>query len=179
MYAGECHQETYSWWHFTSDQMDPYWIQCTLAIPHKEHEDENTGLKWNEEIVGIDNVDDLKPEPVEMDIQPVGLMMQHQDQARLLVFEYVKAGLEKTDNTEFNEYDVYAVWFTYTLGNWKCLISTTLPDGMYYEVTHNFAKDETYVDAYKKFDNFKISNSDFDEGCRLNGPKMTDLFRRG
>ena len=39
------------------------------------------------------------------------------------------------------------------------MISTSLPDGMYYEVTYNKQKDEFYFDAYKKFDNqsFKIS----------------------
>jgi len=33
------------------------------------------------------------------------------------------------------------------------LLSTDLPDGMYYEVTYNGEKKETYVDAYKKFEN--------------------------
>lgn len=77
--------------------------------------------------------------------------------AKELVFEYVKARLEKTDtHVTFGPDDVYAVWFSYTLGSWKALLSTTLPDGMYYEVTHNFAKRETYLDAYKKFDNVCI-----------------------
>ena len=38
------------------------------------------------------------------------------------------------------------------------LLSTTLPDGMYYEVTYNKAKDEFYLDAYKKFENRCIPN---------------------
>lgn len=44
--TGPCEEETWSWWHFTPDQVDPYWIRCTLAGPHDEHEDENTGLTW-------------------------------------------------------------------------------------------------------------------------------------
>ena len=32
-------------------------------------------------------------------------------------------------------------------------MATTLPDGMYYEVTYNGDKQEWYLDAYKKFEN--------------------------
>lgn len=77
--------------------------------------------------------------------------------ARELVFDYIKARLEKTDtHVTFGLDEVYVVWFAYTLGSWKALISTTLPDGVYYEVTHSAAKRETYLDAYKKFDNVRI-----------------------
>lgn len=79
-----------------------------------------------------------------------------QMQARVIVKNYVEQRLEVTDGTEFNLSNVYVVWFTFVLGSWKCLISTTLPDGMYYEVTHNKTKGETYLDAYKKFDNVKF-----------------------
>lgn len=76
------------------------------------------------------------------------------ERAKLLVFQYVKDHLEKTDtHVTFSEDEVYIVWFSKTLQNWKALLSTTLPDGMYYEVTHNGDKGETYIDAYKKFDN--------------------------
>jgi hypothetical protein len=78
-----------------------------------------------------------------------------------LVYEYVKARLEKTDtHVKFNEYDVYIVWFSKTLQNWKALLSTNLPDGMYYEVTYNGDQHETYIDAYKKFDNVCIKDPD-------------------
>lgn len=79
------------------------------------------------------------------------------EKARRLVYEYVKTRLEKTDtHATFTEDDVYVVWFAYVLGSWKVLISTTLPDGMYYEVTRNNAYSETYIDAYKKFNNVAI-----------------------
>ena len=72
--------------------------------------------------------------------------------ARRLVYNYVKGQLEVTDtDVIFGLEDVYIVWFTFVLGNWKAMISTTLPDGMYYEVTYNGVKDEFYLDAYKKF----------------------------
>lgn len=52
-------------------------------------------------------------------------------------------------------FDVSVVWDCYILGNIKALLSTTLRDGMYYEVTYNAEKDEIYFDAYKKFENRK------------------------
>lgn len=44
--AWQCPAETWSWWHFTDQQVDAYWIRCTLLGRHEEHEDENTGLCW-------------------------------------------------------------------------------------------------------------------------------------
>lgn len=85
--------------------------------------------------------------------------MSFQDEARTLVFNYVTSKLEKTDtHITFGLNEVYTVWSVKVLQNWKVLISTTLPDGMYYEVTHNGNDDETYIDAYKKFDNVCIRN---------------------
>lgn len=76
------------------------------------------------------------------------------DEPQLLVFDYVKEHLEKTDtHVDFQRDDVYVVWFSKTIQNWKALVSTTLPDGMYYEVTYNGDKAEAYIDAYKKFEN--------------------------
>jgi hypothetical protein len=77
--------------------------------------------------------------------------------ARMLVYEYIKVRLEKTDpELNFSSAEVYVVWFCKTLQNWKALVSTMLPDGMYYEVTYNGDKRETYIDAYKKFDNVAV-----------------------
>lgn len=49
--------------------------------------------------------------------------------------------------------EFYVVWFAKTLGNWKALVSTDLIPGQYWEVTHNGAKRETYVDSYVKHNN--------------------------
>jgi hypothetical protein len=76
-----------------------------------------------------------------------------QEKAKFLVRMWLKGHLDKTDNVKLKDEDVYVVWFSKTLQNWKALVSTTLPDGMYYEVTHNGDRHETYLDAYKKFDN--------------------------
>lgn len=71
-----------------------------------------------------------------------------QEKAKSLIIDWYKhAGKEITQD------DVYVVWFCKTLQNWKCLVSTTVPDGLYFEVTHNGARNETYVDVYKKCEN--------------------------
>lgn len=77
--------------------------------------------------------------------------MDYLARARELVVEYIMPKMEKTD--EIPAFGVYVVWFSKTLQNWKALVSTTLPDGMYYEVTYNGDKREAYIDVYKKFDN--------------------------
>ena len=89
-------------------------------------------------------------------------MMDIQDKALRIVFDYIKARLEKTDtHVTFGQDEVYVVWFSKTLQNWKCLISTTLPDGMYYEVTYDGDKRQAYIDAYKKFDNVTVCDPAF------------------
>jgi hypothetical protein len=49
-------------------------------------------------------------------------------------------------------FSVYVVWFCKTLQNWKALVSTTLPDGKYYEVTYDGDKRRAYLDPYVKFE---------------------------
>lgn len=73
-----------------------------------------------------------------------------------IVRKYVEEHLDKSDAK--SEYDVYVVWQCYILGNAKWLLSTTLPDGMYYEVTYNKGMGVFYLDAYKKFANMSIVN---------------------
>lgn len=68
------------------------------------------------------------------------------------VLDYVRSH----SNNKITEDDVYVVWLCKTLQNSKALLSTTIPDGMYYEITYNGDKKEMYVDAYKKFDNYTV-----------------------
>ena len=71
--------------------------------------------------------------------------------AKELVKEYALEHLDKSDNIP--EFEVFVVWSCKTLQNSKALLSTTLLDGMYYELTYNGDKKELYFDAYKKFEN--------------------------
>ena len=71
--------------------------------------------------------------------------------AEEIVRSFALEHLDKSDPTP--EFEVFTVWKCKTLQNWKWLISTTLFDGMYYELTYNGDRDEFYLDAYKKFEN--------------------------
>jgi len=207
----ECKEETWSWWHFKPEQVDPYWIRCSLTIPHDTHEDSNTGLTWKKEPVENDEYlaeknsdtvafekaflegvarESLKeatldytghtseaPFPPENspgrfvteshpDPENTGPFMaakentNYPERARALVYDFIKDHLEITDtHVTFSIDEVYTVWFCKTLQNWKGMFSTTLPDGMYYEVTYNGDKGEAYIDAYKKFKNMKVLDS--------------------
>ena len=53
--------------------------------------------------------------------------------AKKLVRDYVNGRSDKTDNV--------------------LIADTTVPDGMYYEITYNGDKRECYFDAYKKWEN--------------------------
>lgn len=83
---------------------------------------------------------------------------ERQEKARKIVMNYFNSHVDKTDNKQITLDDVFVVWFSKTLQNWKALVSTTVPDGMYYELTYNGDKHETYVDVYKKWENFTIKD---------------------
>lgn len=68
-----------------------------------------------------------------------------------IVRNYIVDHLDKSDNMP--EFEVFVVWKCKALQNWKYLLSSTLFDGMYYEMTYNGNKKEWYLDAYKKFEN--------------------------
>lgn len=72
------------------------------------------------------------------------------------VCKYTNEHLDKSDQKKITVDDVFMVWCCKTLQNNKALLSTTLFDGMYYELTHNGDKNEIYFDAYKKWENKRI-----------------------
>ena len=77
-----------------------------------------------------------------------------------IVRNYILEHLDKSDPVP--DFEVYTVWKCKALQNWKYLISSTLFDGMYYELTYNGDKQEWYLDAYKKFSNHVISMKEED-----------------
>ena len=86
-------------------------------------------------------------------------MLDYDKLAKEIVKQYVLEHLDKSDETP--DFEVYTVWKVKALQNWKWLLSTSLPDGMYYELTLNGDKEEFYLDAYKKFDNRTIPSKEF------------------
>lgn len=71
------------------------------------------------------------------------------DLCKDIVISYIEAN----EPVKVTKDSVFIVWFSKTLQNFKALVSTTLSDGMYYELTYNGDKDELYLDAYKKLEN--------------------------
>lgn len=86
--------------------------------------------------------------------------MNYQEKAKKIVVDYYNEHVEKTDNKKLTINEVFVVWFSKTLQNWKALVSTTISDGMYYEVTYNGDKKETYLDAYKKWENVCVKDEE-------------------
>lgn len=80
------------------------------------------------------------------------------EQALRIVYDYINSHLDKSNDPV--KFDVYTVWKCKALQNWKYLLSSSLPDGMYYELTYNGDRNEWYIDAYKKFENKVISGYD-------------------
>ena len=78
------------------------------------------------------------------------------DLCKKVVVDYFNENVEKTDGLKINDENVFIVWFSKTLQNFKALVSTTVSDGMYYELTYNGDKKELYLDAYKKWENRAI-----------------------
>ena len=72
---------------------------------------------------------------------------------KVIVVNYFNENVHKTDELRINKDNVFVVWFSKTLQNFKALVSTTVSDGMYYEITYNGDKKEIYLDAYKKWKN--------------------------
>lgn len=78
------------------------------------------------------------------------------EKAIQLVKDYILSHLDKSD--PMPAFEIFTVWKCKILQNWKYLLSSTLPDGMYYEATYNGDKKEWYLDAYKKFENVCVKD---------------------
>lgn len=117
----------------------------------------------NQEI--FNQIRELQKQRTLLSAQDTALVNKINELRDKIVLKNIKKGYYTDNNGLYckvydqkQEYDVYVVWQCYILGNAKWLLSTTLPDDMYYEVTYNKVKDEFYLDAYKKFENRCIPN---------------------
>ena len=75
-----------------------------------------------------------------------------EQRAREFVMDYYN---DRHEN-KIELHDVAIVWFVRTLSNWKAVLITLTPDHLLYEVTHNGAPGETYIDVYAKIDNIVV-----------------------
>ena len=97
-----------------------------------------------------------------------------QKKAKQIVVDYYNDNVEKTDNVKITQDNVYVVWFSKTLQNWKAMVSTTVSDGMYYELTHNGDNKETYLDVYKKWENKRIADEYLDVHKKWENKRIAD-----
>lgn len=76
-----------------------------------------------------------------------------------IVKNYIIEHLDKSNPTPI--FTVFTVWKSKVIQNWKYLLSSTLHDGMYYELTYNGDKEEWYLDVYKKLEKRVIKENTF------------------
>lgn len=82
------------------------------------------------------------------------------NKAKKTVVEYFNHRSDKSESVSITEDQVFIAWFSKTLKNWKAMLSTTISDGMYYELTYNGEREELYLDAYKKWENICIPDKE-------------------
>ena len=88
--------------------------------------------------------------------------------AKKAVYDYALQHLDKSDIIP--DFSVYVVW-SCSGDNHKAMLSTTLFDGMYYEVVYFCNLDEVCITAYKKYTNRTIL-----EGQTISG--MDDFIEK-
>lgn len=86
--------------------------------------------------------------------------MTHTNDACGIVRRWVQQTRNKGEYPLGLDFKVYIVSCTYVLGNEKYWISTSLPDGKYFEVTYNKEKDEFYLDVYVRVHNEAVHCGD-------------------
>lgn len=89
--------------------------------------------------------------------------MDPQLKAKKLVAMYNNDFPENDNLPAMRANDFFVVWFSKTLQNWKALVGSNHPEleGLYFEVTHNGTRSETYIDVYLKIANVKVKDRDF------------------
>lgn len=54
--------------------------------------------------------------------------------------------------------EILVVWASKTLQNWKAMVITKYAPDLYFEITHNGDRKQSYVDAYKKIANYCVDH---------------------
>ena len=78
------------------------------------------------------------------------------ERAIALVREYIDAHIDHTNQDA--EPAVFVVWQASVLQNFKCLIATTLPAGVYFELTYDGDQKRWYFDVYRKAENLVVAD---------------------
>lgn len=87
----------------------------------------------------------------------VGEDIDYINKAKQMVQDYVDSTFAQHNPGAVRlEYGIYVERFDKVLQNWKANLGTTMPDGMFYQITYDGNKKCAYFDAYKKTENFTI-----------------------
>lgn len=77
-----------------------------------------------------------------------------ENNVKILIANYYN---KRHPQAQISNDDVIIVWRCYILGNWKVLATTSVQDGMYYELTYSddneHGEAHLYFDAYKRWEN--------------------------
>ena len=76
------------------------------------------------------------------------------EKAKALVLDYIREHLDPLNPDAKST--IFVVWQCQVLQNFKCLISTTMPHGMYFELTHDGDRETWFMDVYRKFENREV-----------------------
>jgi hypothetical protein len=92
----------------------------------------------------------------------IGTPTDYPAKAKARVREHVDQRLSAylVDTSELPPYEVYLTDFSFILGGWKARVGTTMDDRMYYEVTYNFERGETYLTAFRRLENVTIPDKE-------------------
>lgn len=73
--------------------------------------------------------------------------------------EIVREYIDEHFHGEHPEPQLFVCWQSAVLQNYKCLIATTIPWRMYFEVTYDGDRGCWYFDAYQKVENREIADA--------------------
>jgi hypothetical protein len=82
--------------------------------------------------------------------------MNKLDYFKILVLNYYRKNIEGGEKLTMD--NVFVVWSCKTLQNYKALIATSANDMLFFELTYNGDKKETYIDVYDKKENIVVSD---------------------
>lgn len=75
-----------------------------------------------------------------------------QNRAERFVFKMVDERLKKLGEQKF--YDIYLLWSMHIEQNWRGVFSTSVGDGIFYEVTYNTGSKATKLDVYQSLGSY-------------------------
>lgn len=136
---------------------DDHWT-AIMTTPKNGTPVASFGHEWTNVVVDEEPTMDFDPDNI---LDPAVTPEAYIYKAKLLaaISCYRRGLVEQMDEMPSPD-EFYITWFSKTLQNWKALVSTDLEPGLYWEITYNGNKQESYVDFYQKIDNFAMTDAE-------------------